>query len=172
LLEEMAICASYQPALTFVSTGESVRACLDAKLLRLLLSNLLLNAIKYSPKGGAFRFELACQEGQAIFVIQDEGIGIPPEDLPRLFEPFHRAKNVGTLPGTGLGLTIVKQCVDLHGGQVSVKSEVSAGSRPGCTVFTVSLPLQGESHPPNPPTRERGGGGGESQMPAIDSRAS
>lgn len=142
LVDEMAICASCHHTLNFVSPGESVRACLDAKLLRQLLSNLLSNAIKYSPKGGAVRFELACQEGQAIFVIQDQGIGIPPEDLPRLFEPFHRAKNIGTLPGTGLGLAIVKQCVDLHGGQVSVKSELAAGSTPGGTVFTVALPLQ------------------------------
>ncbi len=68
--------------------------------------------------------------------IQDCGIGIPAEDLPRLFESFHRASNVGTIPGTGLGLAIVKKCVDLHGGQITVNSIVGEG-----TTFTVTLPL-------------------------------
>jgi signal transduction histidine kinase len=110
---------------------------MDKKLLRQLLSNLLLNAMKYSPYGGIIQFELACQGDKAVFQIQDRGIGIPQEDQPRVFEFFHRAKNVGAITGTGLGLAIVKQCVDLHGGNIAVDSEVGVGTR-----FTVTLPLK------------------------------
>jgi PAS domain S-box-containing protein len=109
---------------------------LDEKLLRHILGNLLSNAIKYSPSGTTVRFDLACADGNVVFQIQDFGIGIPPEDQPRLFESFHRAKNVGTIQGTGLGLAIVKQCVDLHGGKIIFTSEVGKG-----TTFTVTLPF-------------------------------
>ena len=74
-------------------------------------------------------------EAQLRFTVTDSGIGIPDEDLPHLFEPFHRAKNVGTLPGTGLGLAIVKKAVDLHGGRIEVSSAPGQGSR-----FDVTLP--------------------------------
>jgi signal transduction histidine kinase len=109
---------------------------MDKKLLRQLLSNLLLNAIKYSPSGGTVQFRLAYQGDEAVFQIQDQGIGIPKEDQALVFEFFHRAKNVGAIDGTGLGLAIVKKCVDLHGGQVTVHSDVGVG-----TQFTVILPL-------------------------------
>lgn len=109
---------------------------IDEKLLRHILSNLISNAIKYSPNDSTIQFRLTCCEGNAIFQIQDQGIGIYPEDQERLFESFHRGTNVGTIQGTGLGLTIVKQCVDLHGGQITVSSIIGKG-----TTFTVTLPL-------------------------------
>lgn len=74
---------------------------------------------------------------QVIFMIKDEGIGIPFEDQKHLFESFHRARNVGTIPGTGLGLAIVKRSVDRLGGTITVHSEVGKG-----TIFTVTLPLR------------------------------
>ena len=77
-----------------------------------------------------------CQNSQVIFQIQDQGIGIPLEDQQHLFDAFHRSKNVGNIPGTGLGLTIVKRSVDLCGGKITFKSEVGLG-----TTFTVSIPL-------------------------------
>lgn len=107
----------------------------DEKLLRRILNNLLVNALKYSPPNSIIKFELHCLNNTAIFQIKDQGIGIPPEDQARLFEPFHRATNVGTIQGTGLGLAIVKQCVDLHRGEITVDSV------PGNTTFTVKLPL-------------------------------
>jgi signal transduction histidine kinase len=122
--------------ISFTSQGNCPNACLDEKLLRQILTNLLSNAIKYSPDGGTVRFNLECMEDVAILSIQDEGIGVPAEDLPQLFESFHRATNVGTIPGTGLGLAIVKKCVDLHGGQITVDSVVNEGTR-----FTITLPL-------------------------------
>jgi PAS domain S-box-containing protein len=132
-----------QHTLSLVCRGQSFLACMDKKLLRQLLSNLLINAIKYSPRGGQICFELTCQDNKAIFQIQDQGIGIPKEDQPRLFEFFYRAKNVGAIAGTGLGLAILKTCVDLHRGEITVDSEVGVGTR-----FTVSLPLKNHfSHP-------------------------
>jgi signal transduction histidine kinase len=104
------------------------------------LSNLLSNANKYSPDGGVVRLELTRHAETVIVRIQDEGIGIPPEDQKQLFQPFTRAKNVGAIPGTGLGLTIVKKCVEAHNGQIFVASEVGVGS-----TFTVTLPLTNQS---------------------------
>lgn len=136
LVEEMQLTASSQHKIAFSILGECTQACMDEKLLRHILTNLLSNAIKYSPQGGTVHFELACGQKEVTFQIKDQGIGIPPEDLRRLFESFHRAKNVGKITGTGLGLAIVKRSVDLHGGKISVTSEVGVG-----TAFTVRLPL-------------------------------
>jgi signal transduction histidine kinase len=108
---------------------------LDEKLVRYILTNLLGNALKYSPQGSAVQLDLTCHPDKVVFRIQDEGIGIPLKDIPRLFESFHRASNVATTQGTGLGLALVKQCVDLHGGHISVDSVLGKGS-----TFTVTLP--------------------------------
>ncbi len=138
ILEEMELSASDRHTLTFASYGECNHLCLDAKLIHHILSNLLNNAIKYSPDGGAVRLDVSCRNEQVICRVQDEGIGIPLEDQILLFESFHRASNVGKIIGTGLGLSIVKQCVELHGGEIAVDSEVGTG-----TTFTVTLPISG-----------------------------
>jgi signal transduction histidine kinase len=122
--------------LIFVNHCESAIACLEASLLRRILSNLLSNAIKYSPPNTEVVFELKLTEAEAIFSVQDAGIGIPLADQERLFDSFYRAKNVGIIPGTGLGLSIVKKCVDLHGGEITLSSEEGVGS-----TFTVTLPI-------------------------------
>ena len=101
------------------------------------MNNLLSNAVKYSKPGTTVKFTLYSQEQQAVFEIKDEGIGIPSEDLPSLFDSFHRCKNVGNIQGTGLGLSIVKKCVDMLKGEISVTSEVGIGTK-----FTVSIPLK------------------------------
>lgn len=113
-----------------------IKAFMDEKLIRQIVVNLLSNAVKYSPEGSPVNFELDCTEEEAIFTVQDSGIGIPKEDMPHLFESFHRCQNVGMISGTGLGLTIVKRSVDMHGGQIYVNSELGVG-----TTFTVRLPL-------------------------------
>lgn len=110
---------------------------IDKKLLRHILTNLLSNAIKYSPTGGRVHFDLILEEEEATFKIKDEGIGIPAENLKKLFQSFYRAQNVGEIPGSGLGLAIVKQCVDLQGGTIEVKSELGNG-----TTFIVTIPLK------------------------------
>ncbi len=108
---------------------------MDEKMLRHILNNLLSNAIKYSPDSDRVIFDLICQSSQAILRIQDFGIGIPPSEEDRLFDSFHRANNVGSIPGTGLGLPIVKRAVDLSGGTITLNSQVGMG-----TTFTVTLP--------------------------------
>jgi signal transduction histidine kinase len=137
LVEEVRLMASEKHlTLTFASFGQLGEALWDESLLRHILGNLLSNAIKYSLPGGVVRFELIGQEKTVIFRIQDWGIGIPKEDQKRLFQPFRRAENVGNIPGTGLGLAIAKKCVDAHGGDIVVNSQVGIG-----TTFTVTLPL-------------------------------
>ncbi|MEG4069171.1 ATP-binding protein [Microcoleus sp. Pol11C2] len=127
---------SERVTLIFVNHSQSAMACLEVSLLRRILGNLLSNAIKYSPPKTEVIFELKLTETEAIFSVQDAGIGIPVADQERLFNSFYRAKNVGRIPGTGLGLSIVKKCVDLHGGEITVNSEEGVGS-----TFTVTLPI-------------------------------
>jgi PAS domain S-box-containing protein len=108
----------------------------DENLVRHILTNLLSNAVKYSPPGKPVELTL-CREGtDAVLEVTDHGIGIPPADQERLFQTFHRGRNVGQIPGTGLGLVIVKRCCDLHGGNIAVSSREGHG-----TTFTVRLPM-------------------------------
>jgi signal transduction histidine kinase len=110
---------------------------MDENLLRNIITNLLSNAIKFSPQGSPVQFDLGYNSCSVIFCIQDSGIGIPLEDKERIFEVFSRSRNVGCIPGSGLGLATVKKCVDLHRGQITVQSVVDVG-----TTFTVTLPLK------------------------------
>lgn len=134
LVAEMQTHAQPNHVITFSNEGECKNACLDPKMLHSILKNLLLNALKYSPQGGKIHLALNCHPGEATFQISDQGIGIPISDQPQIFEAFYRGKNVGNIAGTGLGLTVVKKCVDLHGGQITVTSEFGVG-----TTFTVTI---------------------------------
>lgn len=136
LVEEMLLIAGDKYAINFVSEGDCTQVCLDERLLRHILNNLLSNAIKYSPVPSTVKFHLVCDQTAAIFTIADQGIGIPIADQPQVFQSFHRASNVGTTPGTGLGLNIVKKAVDLHGGEIAFTTEAGVG-----TTFTVTLPF-------------------------------
>jgi signal transduction histidine kinase len=93
---------------------------LDRKLVRQIISNLVSNAIKYSPEHKSVHVTLEYIADRLILKVKDEGIGIPESDVVHLFEPFHRAENVGTTPGTGLGLVITKEAIELHG--VTIKN--------------------------------------------------
>ncbi|PZV11602.1 MAG: histidine kinase [Pseudanabaena sp.] len=135
-VEEMQLSAGNQRQLMFTCQGKSQHVCLDEKLLRSMLSNLLSNAIKYSPQGGNISLSLEFQSDNLIIKVQDQGIGILLEDQKQLFEPFHRGKNVKTISGTGLGLVVVKKCVDLHQGSISLNSEVGQG-----TTCIITIPL-------------------------------
>lgn len=108
----------------------------DEGLLRHILTNLLNNAVKYSPVGRPVELRIVQDEAFAVLIIRDGGIGIPPEDLPHLFDPFHRGRNVGDIPGSGLGMVIVKRCVGMHGGTIDCQSAINEG-----TTFTARLPL-------------------------------
>lgn len=135
LVEPLELHASGQHKIIFRVQGNCDNACMDEYLLRQILTNLLSNAIKYSPTGGDVNFLLDCDQQTARFRIADSGIGIPKQDLERLFESFYRATNVGNIQGTGLGLSIIKNCIDLHDGKIEVESTVGEG-----TTFTVALP--------------------------------
>lgn len=117
------------------STGESPNLVSNPTLLRQIVLNLLVNAVKYSPPDSTICCDCTSTEGEIIFRVKDWGIGIPPEDLENLFTVFHRAKNVSPNSGSGLGLAIVKRAVDLLGGNIGVESTEGVG-----TTFTVALP--------------------------------
>ncbi|MEO1351460.1 MAG: PAS domain S-box protein [Cyanobacteria bacterium J06635_15] len=135
VVEEMQLSAGERHILVFTSQGTAYSMSLDEKLLRSILANLLSNAIKYSPDGGKIWLTLTFQAEAVSIQVQDQGIGIPSTDQTQLFEPFHRGKNVRTVPGTGLGLVVVKKCVDLHGGTIDITSEIGVG-----TTCVITLP--------------------------------
>lgn len=136
LVAEIKIGITTDQEINFTVEGKSKKAYFDQNLLRHILTNLLTNAVKYSPLDTEVDCNLIFQDKQIIFKIKDSGIGIPLKDQAHLFESFRRASNVGEIPGTGLGLAIVKQSVDLHGGTIEVDSQDGVG-----TTFTVILPL-------------------------------
>ncbi len=123
----------------FKSSGDFTDAQADEGLIRHIFSNLLSNAVKYSPQDSPVDFHLQRHGDSAVFTVRDKGIGIPQADQIRLYEAFHRASNVGEVPGTGLGLLLVKRCVDLHQGTIRVESAEGKG-----TTFTVKLPINGD----------------------------
>lgn len=131
-------------------TPAELEVRLDPQLLRHILTNLLSNACKYSPEGRTVNCRAAAEPGQVTLTVADQGIGIPPEDQPRLFDSFFRASNVGSVPGTGLGLLVVQRCVAAHGGRIEFASAPGQGTR-----FTVTLPLD---HPPYEKTEQNPGG--------------
>jgi signal transduction histidine kinase len=101
----------------------------DERLLRHILLNLLTNAVKYSREGCAVRFSMERLAARARFEVIDQGIGISEQDQKWLFNAFQRGRNVGTIPGTGLGLVIVKRCVELHRGTIQVDSAIGHGTK-------------------------------------------
>jgi signal transduction histidine kinase len=94
--------------------------------------------VKYSEPGACVRFAIERDSAEALCVIRDEGIGISEDDQQMLFTAFHRGANVGSRAGTGLGLLLVKRCVELHHGKVRIESKVGHG-----TTVTVRLPVFG-----------------------------
>lgn len=146
LVEEIQLSApnhtlAFSPQYLSSSAGNNFVARMDTKLLRQILSNLLSNAVKYSDANSNIQIDLLVAAKIAVFLIKDEGIGISPEDGQNLFESFYRGSNVDTIPGTGLGLTIVNKCVNLHGGRITFASQVGSG-----TTFRVELPLIANHH--------------------------
>jgi signal transduction histidine kinase len=136
LLEEFQGRADVKHQLIYHAAPGDYTIQLDPKLMRQIISNLLSNAIKYSSAEKPVQITLAQHEKQCVLHVRDDGIGIPPADLPHLFEPFHRASNVRTIAGTGLGLVITKEAIELHNGLITVESQLGQG-----TTFTVHLPL-------------------------------
>ena len=107
----------------------------DETLLRHILINILSNALKYNVNKKLINFTLNTSDESTEFVIKDQGIGIPIEDQDRIYEPFHRSGNVGTISGTGLGMSVVLRSVNLHAGTISLISQENKG-----TTFKVTFP--------------------------------
>jgi signal transduction histidine kinase len=112
-------------------------AYLDKRLMYHALTNLLGNAIKYSPGSAVVHFSVTQSGDTLFFAVKDHGIGIPEADQAGLFDPFTRASNIGEIRGTGLGLAIVKEAVDRHDGSITIDSKVGEGS-----LFRIEIPLQ------------------------------
>lgn len=119
--------------------GGSDRVIGDREKMEQAITNLVHNAIKYSPDGGEVRVAVYEKDGLVNIEIKDEGLGVPPESMDKLFEKFFRVDNSDrrSIGGTGLGLAIVKEIIGVHGGEIKVDSEYGKGS-----TFTVSLPVQ------------------------------
>jgi len=119
--------------------AEDIKTCSgDGERLAQAFDNLLSNAIKFTPEGGRVTVRLFNKGETAVVEVSDTGVGIPPEDHDRLFDRLYRASSAteGHVPGTGLGLTIVKAIVEAHGGVVSVESQEHQGS-----TFRIELPI-------------------------------
>ncbi|QSV53810.1 MAG: hybrid sensor histidine kinase/response regulator [Dolichospermum sp. UKL201] len=137
LVQQSQLFAQEKPLnLIFTSSENCFEFLGDETLLKHIVSNLLNNAIKYSPPDSTVLFELIKQEKTVILRFKDQGIGMTETDQKQLFQPFYRGENVGIIPGSGLGLTIVQQCVIAHRGEIIVNSQVGVGS-----TFTVTLPI-------------------------------
>jgi len=119
-----------------VSPEEPAIVDCDPTRIEQVLTNLLSNAIKYSPGGTRVTVSLSAPPSEAVIAVTDEGIGIPPEDIGRIFEPFQRGTASRELvPGVGLGLSVARKLVEAHGGRLEVESQVGKGS-----TFRVRLP--------------------------------
>lgn len=125
------------------------KSLVDPTLVQQILVNLLSNALKYSGRDSQVELAIGLLDSTSenssqavVFQVKDSGIGIEAQEKERIFDAFYRGNNIGNISGTGLGLTIVKHAVDLHGGKISFNSVVGVG-----TTFTVTLPLPGKNEP-------------------------
>lgn len=129
--------ASREHEIVFVEPAEAVVADCDPARIEQVITNLVSNAVKYSPGGGRVTLVAFAERSEAIVSVSDEGMGIPPEDRERIFEPFRRSgRSRELVPGVGLGLSVARRIVAGHGGTLRVESRGDAGS-----TFRVSLPL-------------------------------
>ncbi|MHC4424856.1 MAG: PAS domain-containing sensor histidine kinase [Planctomycetota bacterium] len=132
-----------QVELLFTSSEDLPRATFDRAKVIQVLTNLVSNAIKFTPEKGRVSVNVQYQNEDWVVSVSDTGMGIPKEALPKIFERFYRVKRRGKqIQGTGLGLAIVHKLVMMHGGRIEVESEVDQG-----TTFTVFLPLDSKASP-------------------------
>jgi signal transduction histidine kinase len=125
---------------------EDLCARVDPDRMSQVLANLLDNAVKYTPAGGQIRLEGFMQGDEIVIRVQDSGVGIPPEELPRIWERLYRGDPSRSKTGLGLGLSLVKAIVEAHGGRMEVQSEPGNGS-------TFCVHLQASGQEPTPTNR-------------------
>ena len=136
LAQRFSIRAAPAHQIVFSWQGDHPIRLADEWLLNQILTNLLSNAIAYSPQGDAIQLELDCSDDAVRLRVVDHGIGISPEDQAHIFDLFHRGRNVETIHGIGLGLSIVQRAVMAHEGTITFESQLGVG-----TSFTVTLPV-------------------------------
>ena len=136
LISEIKLVRKVQQKINFSYQGHEFFGKWDERILRQMLSHLLSNAIKFSPADSEIDFKLIQQQDTIQFQVQDRGIGILAENQDKIFDPFYRGDNIGTIQGEGVGLAIVKKCVNLYGGQILLKTELNKG-----TIFIITLPI-------------------------------
>lgn len=136
VIEELshAECQGTQVAYTYSCKEDQINS--DYKLLKLILSNLLSNACKYSEMSNEISLDIEVQNGNLEIVVGDKGIGMSEEDKEQIFYRFFRGENVGSIEGTGIGMSIMKRCLDALEGTVEIESELGKG-----TTFSLSIPL-------------------------------
>ena len=146
IYETMKLAAKNKGLELFLELDENLpKVALDRDRIIQVLTNLISNAIKFTPQGGQVRLGFQRQNDELVMRVSDTGVGIPKEDLPKIFEQFYRVQRHGEeIKGTGLGLAIVKKIMLLHGGRIEVESEPDRGS-----TFSVFLPLA-DGHIPQP----------------------
>jgi len=120
--------AKQNQPIAYQHTGNSGIVDLDPHLLKNAITNLISNAIKYSGENTFIEFNTYIYINQCVIEVKDNGIGIPDEEQKHLFEPFFRANNTGKIPGTGLGLNIVKQYAHLMNGEITWRSKLDEGT--------------------------------------------
>lgn len=125
-----------EPKLIFTSSNEEIILNSDKKELRKIISNLVINSLKYTPIKKNVYFHLSLNQDQLVIEVKDEGIGIKEEDQERIFDVFVRGKNVGNINGTGLGLSIIKRSIEILGGEIFFSSKEGVGSE-----FIVKIPI-------------------------------
>ena len=134
--EPLSVPAAAAPRVRFSFRGER-RVCLDQRLLSHVLGNLLENALKYSSPHSEVGLHVTVNGGGMRCVVQDSGLGISADELPSLFQTFRRGRNVGNVPGSGLGLAVARRALQAQGGRIEVHSAPGRGSE-----FVVTLPLR------------------------------
>ncbi|HWB25702.1 MAG TPA: PAS domain S-box protein [Chitinophagaceae bacterium] len=135
VVEEIKLTAKKGQQLVYVHEGGATQVVLDKQQLKHVLLNILSNAVKYSDEGKKIWLTSGLLKNRLRLTIKDEGIGIPEEDKPHLFETFFRANNTINIQGTGMGLHIVKRYLDMMRGNITFLSELNKG-----TIFTITLP--------------------------------
>ncbi|MFZ4764611.1 MAG: PAS domain-containing sensor histidine kinase [Roseimicrobium sp.] len=136
VVDEIQSATSHRCHIWLAADGEHAGGRTDETMLRTILVNLLGNAVKYSPEGSQVTLNLCRNDSLAVFTVRDHGPGLSEEDIPKLFETFHRGRHTASTPGTGLGLAIVKRCVETLGGSVCGANATGGGAE-----FTVHLPM-------------------------------
>jgi two-component system sensor histidine kinase ResE len=129
-------------------TDDHSDVLVDRTSMERALTNLVSNAIKFTPAGGAVHLQLERRGDELLMSVTDTGRGIPEEDIPVIFEKYRRARETTLTEGSGLGLFIVKAIVEAHGGSMDVQSTVGRGS-----TFTMHLPVAAVEHAPTPQLR-------------------